>query len=132
MKITEAGAWHLLLEDPDWFLTLGGCTPPAVLRSALPWAAERLSALLVERLAVTVASSDLAGQGWALRDVLFRSGLPDEQIAAIARRNFSLLAGDDGWPRKVARLAVSALGADAGGASSDGRRRTGMWSRRRR
>jgi hypothetical protein len=123
---------HLLLEDPDWFLTLGGCTPPAVLRSALPWAAERLSALLVERLAVTVASSDLAGQGWALRDVLFRSGLPDEQIAAIARRNFSLLAGDDGWPRKVARLAVSALGADAGGASSDGRRRTGMWSRRRR
>jgi hypothetical protein len=32
----------------------------------------------------------------------------------------------------VARLAVSALGADAGGAASDGRRRTGMWSRRRR
>ncbi|WP_206330667.1 hypothetical protein, partial [Modestobacter sp. KNN46-3] len=35
---------HLLLEDPDWFLTLGGSTPPSVVRSALPWAAERLAA----------------------------------------------------------------------------------------
>jgi hypothetical protein len=123
---------HLLLEDPDWFLTLAGSTPSSVVRSALPWAAERLSAPLVERLAVTVASSDLAGQGWALRDVVFRSGLPDEEIAEMVARNFLVLAGDDGWPREVARLAAGALGAATGGAASEGRRKTGMWSRRRR
>ncbi|KGH45674.1 hypothetical protein IN07_16430 [Modestobacter caceresii] len=123
---------HLLLEDPDWFLTLGGSTPPSVVRSALPWAAERLAASMVERLAVTVAASDLAGQGWALRDVLFRSGLADEEVAAIVARNFLVLTGDDGWPGEVARLAAGALGAGGGGEASEGRRKTGMWPRRRR
>ncbi|MCZ2839907.1 GAP1-N2 domain-containing protein [Modestobacter sp. VKM Ac-2985] len=123
---------HLLLEDPDWFLTLGGAAPVSVVRAALPWAAERLAASMVERLALTVAASELAGQGWALRDVLFRSGLPDEEVAAIVARNFLVLAGDDGWPGEVARLAAGALGAGPGGESAEGRRKTGMWPRRRR
>ncbi|GAA4736963.1 hypothetical protein GCM10023328_16860 [Modestobacter marinus] len=123
---------HLLLEDPDWFLTLASHTPPAVLRSALPWAAERLEASMVERLAVTVAASDLAGQGWALRDVLFRSGLAEEEIAAMVARNFLALAGDDGWPGQIARLAVDALGAAAAGEASEAHRKTGIWPRRRR
>ncbi|MCZ2826658.1 MULTISPECIES: GAP1-N2 domain-containing protein [unclassified Modestobacter] len=123
---------HLLLEDPDWFLTLGGSTPPSVVRAALPWAAERLAAPMVERLAVTVAASELAGQGWALRDVLFRSGLAEEEVAAIVARNFLVLAGDDGWPGEVARLTAGALGAGDGGEAPEGRRKTGMWPRRRR
>lgn len=119
---------HLLLEDPDWFLPLGGSTPSSVVRAALPWAAERLAAPMVERLALTVAASELAGQGWALRDVLFRSGLGDEEIAAVVARNFLVLAGDDGWPGEVARLAAGALG----GESAEVRRKTGIWPRRRR
>ncbi|MCZ2849148.1 hypothetical protein [Modestobacter sp. VKM Ac-2978] len=123
---------HLLLEDPDWFLTLSGSAPSSVVRAALPWAAERLAAAQVERLAVTLAASELAGQGWALRDVLFRSGLPEEEVAAIVARNFLVLAGDDGWPGEVARLAAGALGGGAGGEAAEGRRKTGMWPRRRR
>ncbi|MCZ2817881.1 GAP1-N2 domain-containing protein [Modestobacter sp. VKM Ac-2984] len=123
---------HLLLEDPEWFLTLGGSAPSSVVRAALPWAAERLATSMVERLAVTVAASELAGQGWALRDVLFRSGLPEEEVAAIVARNFLLLAGDDGWPGEVARLAAGALGAGSGGEAAEGRRKTGIWPRRRR
>lgn len=129
---TAALFGHLLLEDPDWFLTLGGSTPPSVVRAALPWAAERLAASMVERLAVTVAASELAGQGWALRDVLFRSGLADEEVAAIVARSFLVLAGDDGWPGEVARLSAGALGAGPGGEAAEGRRKTGMWPRRRR
>jgi len=119
---------HLLLEDPDWFLVLGGATPPAAVRTALRWAAERLESSQVERLAVTVAASELAGQGWALRDVLFRCGLPDEEIAAMVGRNFLALAGDDGWPQEVARLTADAPGR----APAEEPRKTGIWPRRRR
>ncbi|MEU2349884.1 hypothetical protein [Modestobacter sp. NPDC049651] len=120
---------HLLLEDPDWFLTLGSGTPPAVLRSGLRWAAERLEAPLVERLALTVAASELAGQGWALRDVVFGSGLPAEEVAGMVGRSFAALTGDDGWPSEVARLV---LGAPDRGEPADEPRRTGIWPRRRR
>jgi hypothetical protein len=121
---------YLLLEDPDWFLTIGAGTFPVVLRSGLRWAAERLEATLVERLALTVAGSDLAGQGWALRDVVFGSGLPAEEIARMVSRNFAVLAGDDGWPQEVARQVPGAF--DTSEPADESRRKTGMWARRRR
>ena len=108
----SAGSWtaardellaQLVLYDPEWFGTLAPLTPEASLRAALTWAARQMTARQVERLAVVVASSEVAGRGWALRCVLFPCGLPAEEIAAITGRHFELFARDDGWPRPLAR-----------------------------
>jgi hypothetical protein len=58
---------------------------------------------------VTVASSEVAGRGWALRCVLFPSGLPADEVAAIVAGHFELFARDDGWPRALARGTGSLL-----------------------
>jgi len=94
---------QLLLYDAEWFATLAPLSPPSALQTALAWAARQMSARQVERLAVTVASSELSGHGWALRCVLFPCGLPAEEIAAITTRHFEVFARDDGWPRPLAR-----------------------------
>src|SRR3954454_16189459 len=60
-----------------------------------------MTARQVERLAVTVASSQIAGHGWALREVLFPCGLPAEEVAELVSRQFALLARDDGWARTL-------------------------------
>lgn len=95
---------HLLVRDIAWVATLGPASPEYVVRSALTWASARLDAARMEDLAVTVASGELAGQGWALRDVLFVCKLPDDDVADIIARNYDLLARDDGWPRGLAKL----------------------------
>jgi hypothetical protein len=119
---------HLLLQDNAWVTTLGPTAAESVVRSALSWASERLVAARVEDLAVTVASGELAGQGWALRDVLFVCKLPDDEVADIIARNYDLLARDDGWPRGLAklldrRLIVEAPAPDAAAGKSRWRRR---------
>ena len=120
---------HLLLEDTDWVTTLGGGTPEPVVRSALTWASKRLAAERVEELAVTVASGDLAGQGWALGDVLFVCELPDDEVARMIGDNFELLARDAGWPRELAKLmAARLLDVPEPAGNGAGRHR---WSRRR-
>lgn len=127
---------HLLLEDTDWVVTLGASSPEPVVRPALEWAAERLAPEQVEELAVTVASGDLAGQGWALRDVLFACKLPDAEVAEMIARNADLLLRDGGWPRGLAKLLDARLAAGETPAPPEtgtGRhRRPGVWPRRRR
>jgi hypothetical protein len=93
----------LVRYDPSWFATLAPISPEGSLKSALRWAGQQLSVGQVERLAVTVASSSVAGRGWALRCVLFPCGLPSDEVAGIVHRHFELFARDDGWPRAVAR-----------------------------
>ena len=68
-----------------------------------------MSARQVERLALVVASSAVAGRGWALRCVLFPCGLPAEEVSGILGRHFELFARDDGWPRSLARETGAAL-----------------------
>jgi hypothetical protein len=121
---------HLLVEDTDWISALGPLTPDSVVRSALTWAATQLAPERVEELAVTVASGDLAGQGWALGDVLFVCELPDDDVAEIVARNFELFARDAGWPSGLAGLIDARLAGDAPEpvASGSGRHR---WRRRR-
>jgi hypothetical protein len=94
---------QLICYDPEWFGTLAPISPEESLRSALGWAARQLPARQVERLAVTVASSSVAGRGWALRCVLFPCGLPADEVAGIVHQHFELFARDDGWPRSIAR-----------------------------
>jgi hypothetical protein len=72
-----------------------------------------MSAQQVERLAAVVASSEVAGRGWALRCVLFPSGLPAEEVAEIVHAQFAVLARDDGWPRALARETAAQLRAAA-------------------
>jgi hypothetical protein len=107
---------HLLLFDADWFGSLSPITPEPALTAALRRAAQQMSARQVERLAVVVASSEVAGRGWALRYVLFPSGLPAEEVAEIVRAQFTVLARDDGWPRALARETAAQLRAAAEGA----------------
>jgi len=119
----SAGSWtkahdellgQLILYDAEWFPTLAGLTPEKALRTALRWAARQMTARQVERLAVTVASSQIAGHGWALREVLFPCGLPAEEVAELVSRQFALLARDDGWPRTLATKTESRLSAPGG------------------
>jgi GTPase-associated protein 1, N-terminal domain type 2 len=104
---------NLLLLDADWFGLVAPVTPEAALRTALRRVAGKATARQVERLAVTIASSEHAGRGWALRLVLFPSGLPDEQVGEILTTHFALLARDDGWPRALATRTEQRLAADA-------------------
>ncbi|MGY1619024.1 hypothetical protein ACI797_19965 [Geodermatophilus sp. SYSU D00691] len=103
---------QLLRYDAEWFPALAPLTPEKPTRAALRAAAREMSARQVEKLAVTVASSEAAGHGLALRCVLFPSGLPPEEISAIVARNFALLARDDGWPRGIAARTAGRLGDD--------------------
>ncbi|WP_448627763.1 hypothetical protein [Geodermatophilus sp. URMC 64] len=114
---------QLVLYDAEWASTLAGVTPEKSLRTALRWAARQMTARQVERLAVTVASSEVAGRGWALREVLFPCGLPAEEVAGIVARQFALLARDDGWPRALASKTEARLSGDA--ADPPKRRRRG-------
>jgi hypothetical protein len=107
---------ELLRYDADWFGSLCPITPQPALTAGLRRAAQQMSARQVERLAVVVASSEVAGRGWALRCVLFPSGLPAEEVAGIVRAQFVLLARDDGWPRALARETATQLRAGADGA----------------
>jgi hypothetical protein len=100
---------QLVLYDAEWFGTLAPLSPASALQSALAWAGRQMTARQVERLAVTVASSEVSGRGWALRCVLFPCGLPAEEIAAIAARHFEVFARDDGWPRPLARETAELL-----------------------
>ena len=104
---------QLVRYDPEWFSSLAPVSPEASLRSALQWAARQMSARQVERLAMVVASSPVAGRGWALRCVLFPCGLPAEDVLGILGRHFELFARDDGWPRPLARETGAALGTTA-------------------
>jgi hypothetical protein len=121
-----AGVWtsahdellgQLLRYDADWFAALSAITPESALTAGLRRAAPQMSARQVERLAVVVASSKVAGRGWALRCVLFPSGLPAEEVAEIVRAQFAVLARDDGWPRALARETAAQLQAAADGAA---------------
>jgi hypothetical protein len=107
---------ELLRYDADWFGSLCPITPEPALTAGLRRAAQQMSARQVERLAVVVASSEVAGRGWALRCVLFPSGLPAEEVAGIVRAQFVVLARDDGWPRALARETAAQLRAGADGA----------------
>jgi hypothetical protein len=100
---------QLVRYDAEWFATLAPQSPEKSLRAALTRAARQSSVRQVERLAVTVASSEVAGRGWALRCVLFPSGLPADEVAAIVAGHFELFARDDGWPRALARGTGSLL-----------------------
>jgi hypothetical protein len=68
-----------------------------------------MSARQVEQLATVVASSSVGGRGWAVRCVLFRCGLPAEEVLGILGRHFELFARDDEWPRPLARETAAAL-----------------------
>jgi hypothetical protein len=114
---------QLVRYDPEWFAALAPVSPEASLRSALTWAARQMSASHVERLATVVASSSVAGRGWALRCVLFPSGLPAEEAVGVLRRHFELFSRDDGWPRPLARETGAAFQAPA--EESPKRRRRG-------
>jgi hypothetical protein len=129
-----SGAWthaheellvQLLRYDADWFGSLGAITPEPALAAALRRAAQPMSVRQVERLAVVVASSEVAGRGWALRHVLFPSRLPAEEVADIIRAHFTLLARDDGWPRPLARETAAQLrtAAEGAGPPDDGPKR---------
>jgi hypothetical protein len=123
-SVFASGAWtqahdallgELLRYDADWFGSLSPITPDPALTAGLRRAAQQMSARQVERLAVVVASSEVAGRGWALRHVLFPSGLPAEEVAEIVRAHFTVLARDDGWPRALARETAARLRAAAEG-----------------
>jgi hypothetical protein len=100
---------QLVRSDAEWIGRLAPLSPDSAMKSALTAAARELPASSVERLAVTVASSSVAGRGWALRCVLFPCGLPAEEVAAIIGRHFELFARDDGWTRSIARETGAAL-----------------------
>ncbi|RFU21103.1 hypothetical protein D0Z06_11880 [Geodermatophilus marinus] len=113
---------HLLVADAGWLSRLEPVLAPTGLPQVLRWAALRLDAPGVERLALTVATGGAAGRGWALREVLLGAELPADEAAAVLARNLTVLLADDGWPRDVA--AALARGR-AGGDDTGPRRRRG-------
>jgi hypothetical protein len=119
---------ELLLFDADWFGSLCPITPEPAMTAGLRRVAQQMSARQVERLAVVVASSQVAGRGWALRCVLFPSRLPADEAAEIVRAQFVVLARDDGWPRALARETAAQLRAATDGPDPPG----GRPKRRRR
>ncbi|SFL38747.1 hypothetical protein [Geodermatophilus ruber] len=93
---------HLLVADVGWLDRLADAVPPSGLPAVLRWASLRLDVPGVERLAAAVATGATAGNGWALREVVFGAELPPAEVAGILDRHLALLLADDGWPRAVA------------------------------
>ena len=103
---------HLLVADPGWLARLGDAVPVSALPPALRWAALRMDADGVERLAAAVATGASAGRGWALREVVFGSELPAAEVDRVLGRRLELLLVDDGWPRDLAESFARSRGAD--------------------
>ncbi|WNV74098.1 hypothetical protein [Geodermatophilus sp. DSM 44513] len=103
----------LLVADPGWLARLDGVVPASALPAALRWAALRLDAAGVEALAAAVAGGPRAGQGWALREVVFGSELPAAEVERVLGRRLELLLVDDGWPADVAASLARSRGGDA-------------------
>ena len=104
---------HLLVADPGWLGRLDEVVPASALPPALRWAALRLDVAGVEALAAAVASGPGAGQGWALREVVFGSELPADEVDQVLARRLELLLVDDGWPRELAESFARGRGGDA-------------------
>ncbi|SNS80072.1 hypothetical protein SAMN06893096_10878 [Geodermatophilus pulveris] len=104
---------HLLVADPGWLARLDGAVPASALPAALRWAALRLDAAGVEALALAVATGPRAGQGWALREVVFGSELPAAEVEQVLGRRLELLLVDDGWPAEVAGSLARGRGGDS-------------------
>ncbi|NEK57005.1 hypothetical protein GCU56_03850 [Geodermatophilus sabuli] len=105
------GAWeeehrallgHLLVADVGWLTRLESAVPVSGLPPVLRWAALRMDVAGVERLAVAVATGGTAGNGWALREVVFGAELPAADVDGILTRQLALLLVDDDWPRELA------------------------------
>ncbi|MGY1703482.1 hypothetical protein ACI79C_02820 [Geodermatophilus sp. SYSU D00697] len=103
---------HLLLADVGWLARLEGAVPQSGLPPVLRWAALRMDVPGVERLAAAVATGGTAGNGWALREVVFGSELPAADVDGILARQLALLLVDDGWPADLAESFARSRGAD--------------------
>ncbi|MGY1621101.1 hypothetical protein ACI789_02745 [Geodermatophilus sp. SYSU D00965] len=103
---------HLLVADVGWLARLEGVVPRSELPAVLRWAALRMDVAGVEKLAVAVAAGSGAGNGWALREVVFGSELPAPDVDGILGRRLALLLVDDGWPADLAESFARSRGAD--------------------
>ncbi|MBB3086699.1 hypothetical protein [Geodermatophilus sabuli] len=102
---------HLLVADVGWLARLEPLVPASGLPPVLRWAALRMDVAGVEKLAAAVAVGATAGQGWALREVVFGSELPARDVDAILGRSLALLLVDDGWPADLAESFARSRGA---------------------
>ncbi|MGY1640899.1 hypothetical protein ACI782_07150 [Geodermatophilus sp. SYSU D00703] len=102
---------HLLVADVGWLARLEGVVPRSGLPPVLRWAALRMDVPAVEKLAVAVATGTGAGNGWALREVVFGSELPAPDVDGILARRLALLLVDDGWPADLAESFARSRGA---------------------
>jgi hypothetical protein len=102
---------HLLVADVRWLTRLEPLVPASALPPVLRWAARRMDVAGVEKLAAAVATGGTAGNGWALREVVFGSELPARDVDAVLGRALALLLVDDGWPAELAESFARSRGA---------------------
>ena len=60
-----------------------------------------------------MSAGSSAGHGWALREVVFGSELPADEVDQVLARRLELLLVDDGWPRELAESFARGRGGDA-------------------